>query len=340
MSAHDPENGKGCVVSDGLMKRVLRVAMALSAVIAALFVIGPYEPVDLAVRFDDSTIGANPEAYLARREAVFEDIEPGARKRIVWAGEAGAKTPLSIIYVHGFSASAEETRPVADQVAEGLGANLYFARLAGHGRGSAAMAEPSANDWMIDMAEAMAIGRALGDEVIVIATSTGGTIAALGALDDQISTRLKGITFISPNFAIKNRAAALLTFPAARHWVPMITGKTRSFPTLNASHAAHWTESYPTVALMPMAAIVKVAQTADYSVVKTPALFMYSLEDQVVDERETARIAARWGGPSTTQQVQLSVGFDPSGHVIAGDIMSPAGTAPAVSAILGWARGL
>lgn len=340
MSAHDQKNGEGCIVADGAVKRVLRGAMGLSAAVAALFVLGPYEPVDLAVRFDDSSIGVDPDAYLARREAVFDDIESGARKRIIWAGQAGAKTPLSIIYLHGFSASAEETRPVADQVAQGLGANLYFARLAGHGRRPAAMALPLANDWMVDMAEAMAIGRALGDEVIVISTSTGGTIAALGALDDQIAARLKGIAFISPNFAIKNRAAALLTFPAARYWVPMITGKTRSFPTLNEGHAAHWTESYPTVALMPMAAIVKEARMADYSGVKTPALFIYSLEDQVVDEYETARIAARWGAKTTTRQLQLGAGIDPLGHVIAGDIISPAGTEPAVSAILGWARGL
>ena len=95
-------------------------------------------------------------------EQQFPDIRPGAAKRILWAGEKGARTPLAIVYIHGFSGSAEEIRPVPDEVARTLGANLYFSRLAGHGRRPAAMAEPDAGDWIEDMAEAMAIGRRLG----------------------------------------------------------------------------------------------------------------------------------------------------------------------------------
>ena len=87
-----------------------------------------------------------------------------AAKRIVWAGAAGQKTPLAVIYVHGFSASAEEIRPVPDEVAKALGANLFYTRLAGHGRSGDAMAEPLAGDWIEDMAEAMAILQKLSGE--------------------------------------------------------------------------------------------------------------------------------------------------------------------------------
>ncbi|WP_371169832.1 alpha/beta hydrolase [Aliiroseovarius sp. 2305UL8-7] len=322
------------------MKRVLRVAMGVAAIAAAAFVIGPYEPVDLAASFDDSAVTLDPDTYLKTREAVFDDLVPTAEKRIVWARASGAKTPVSIVYMHGFSANAEEIRPVPDQVAEGLGANLYFARLAGHGRSPEAMAGPTVNDWMIDMAEAMAVGRAIGDQVILISTSTGGTIAALGALDADISRGLKGVTFISPNFAIKNPASVLLTFPAARHWVPLLTGATRGFEPLNDAQAANWTENYPTAALFPMAAIVKAARQADYSSLTVPALFIYSPQDQVVDAAKTTEVAARWGGPVTTSQFQASDAVEPSAHVIAGDIVSPAGTAPTVATILDWARGL
>ena len=46
------------------------------------------------------------------------------------------------------AATSEEVRPLPEDVAKSLGANLYFTRLAGHGRGDLPMSEPSMNDWM------------------------------------------------------------------------------------------------------------------------------------------------------------------------------------------------
>ncbi len=186
------------------------------------------------------------------------------------------------------------------------------------------------NDWIVDLAEAMEIGRAIGDEVIVIANSTGGgALAALGTLDGEVAARLKGIAFLSPNFRIKDPPAArLLTLPLARDYLPRIVGETRSFAVRNAAHAQFWTESYPTVALLPMAAMVKAARDADYSGVEIPALFLYSPEDQVIDGgAEVARVAARWGGgPVRVEEVAppQEGGMDVNNHVIAGgDVMSP-----------------
>lgn len=322
------------------MKGPLRTAMGVSAVVAALFVIGPYEPVDLNVQFDEAAIGPDPEAYLAQREAVFDDLVNGAEKQIVWAGEAGQKTPLSVVYIHGFSATHQEISPAQQLVAEGLGANLYNARLAGHGRSAEAMAGPTVNDWMVDFAEAMAIGRAIGEEVLIIATSTGGTVTALGMFDDAASKAVKGITFISPNFGIKDSKAALLTFPAARHWVPLAVGSTRGFTPINDAQAKYWTESYPTTALMPMAAMVKVAANSGYGIVDVPALFIYSNEDQVVSADATEKVAAGWGGIVYRHVVSSAAVDDPMAHVLAGDIVSPNGTDPTVAKILDWARGL
>lgn len=322
------------------MRGVLRAAMGVSAIVAALFVIGPYEPVDLEVQFDEAAIGPDPDAYLAQREAVFDDLIEGTEKQIVWAGEAGQKTHLSVVYIHGFSASHQEISPVQQRVAEGLGANLYNTRLAGHGRSSEAMKGPTVNDWMVDFAEAMAIGRAIGDEVLIIATSTGGTIAALGMFDEAASRGVKGITFISPNFGINHSAAPLLTFPAARHWVPLLTGATRGFTPMNDAQAKYWTESYPTTALMPMAAMVKVAANSGYGIVDVPALFIYAKEDQVVSADATEAVAANWGGIVHRHVVDPAPGLDPMGHVLAGDIVSPNGTDPTVAKILDWARGL
>lgn len=316
-----------------------RVFLALGVAAGGLFLFGPREPVDLAQRFNarETQIAGDPDRYLAARESVFDDIVPGLEKRIVWAGEPGEKTAISVVYLHGFSASSEEIRPVPDRVAAGLGANLYFARLAGHGRGGAAMAGPSVADWAVDLDEALAIGEAIGGRVLIIATSTGATLASVAAQDPERARPLAGLVLISPNFRIANPAAVLLTWPAARAWVPLITGPERAFTPANAAQAAYWSERYPVAALFPMAAMVRAVRGLDFAKVTTPTLFIYSPDDQVVDASETARLLAGWGGGPEAISVAPGVGVDAAAHVIAGDIMSPANTGATVDQILAWA---
>lgn len=321
----------------GLLAKLLLVLILL---LAGLLVLGPREPVDREISFDDNALGDDIDAYLAQAELAFPNIRDGVRKRVVWAGEAAVKTPLSIVYLHGFSATSEEVRPLPDALAQELGANLYFARLAGHGQDGAAMAGPSAGDWLEDTAEALAIGRRLGDEVIVMATSTGATLAALAALDPELSRDVKAMVLISPNFGIANRASALLTLPFARYWVPLVAGSERSFEPVNERHAQYWTTRYPVAALFPMAALVRTAARQDYSGVTVPALFVLSDADSVVRPDISRRIAAGWGGGAPVHAVTMGPGDDPSAHVIAGDILSPGQTAPLVGAIQDWLRGL
>ena len=99
--------------------------------VAGLFAFAPREPLDL-------------DSYLRDREAVVGGITPGTEKRILWAGAAGARTDWAVVYLHGFSATSEEIRPVPDRVAAGLGANLYFTRLAGYGLATAVLTWPFA----------------------------------------------------------------------------------------------------------------------------------------------------------------------------------------------------
>ncbi|MDA5094273.1 alpha/beta fold hydrolase [Aliiroseovarius sp. KMU-50] len=319
-----------------MMRRLGTFIVFLAGLIGVAIWIGPYESVALDAPFDEAMLGSDVDSYLADREAVFDDLEAGAEKRVVWSGEAGVKTPLSIVYVHGFSASSEEIRPVPDRIAADLGANLYFARLAGHGRGGDAMAGPVVNDWMIDMAEAMAIGRTLGERVVVIGTSTGGTLAAMMAQDPEMSRDVAGVVFVSPNFRIKAGLARLLTWPGARYWLPLLAGETREFAPQNEDHAKHWTQRYPSAALFPMAALVQAAREADYAGVKIPALFYFSPQDQVVDAAAARGVATKWGGTVEVTEVAPGEGIDPYNHVIAGNILSPGGTEDAVQGILHW----
>ncbi|MDV7144499.1 alpha/beta hydrolase [Tropicimonas sp. TH_r6] len=311
--------------------------LGLLLVIGALFLFGPREPVDRDISFAADTLGDNLDDWLAKQEADVPNLRPEAVKRIQWAGEPGATTPLSIIYLHGFSASAEEIRPVPDKVAETLGANLFFTRLTGHGRDGDAMAEATAGDWIEDMAEALAIGRRLGERVLVISTSTGGTLAALAATDPDLSDGLAGVVFVSPNFALQNPKAGMLTLPLARYWLPHLVGPERGFEPLNDAHAAHWTTRYPTTAVLPMMALVEHVDGLDLSAATVPALFVYSEQDQVVSPEKTAEAMAAWGGPTEVSLRVMGPEDDPSSHVISGDSLSPGQTEETARIIADWA---
>lgn len=320
-----------------ILRNIVLFLLALGG-LAYLF--GPYEDVSLTANFDESLLDQGVAAHFATVEARHDNITPGVEKQVIWAADAEAKTPWAVLYLHGFSATSREIRPVPESVAVGLGANLILTRLQGHGQDGAALADATVQGWMQDVAEGLAVARRIGDRVLIIATSTGGTLATAAVLDDTLKQRVAGVVMVSPNFGIQNPLAPLLTFPAARYWLPMLAGKDRAFEPRNDGQAKYWTTAYPSVAVLPMAALVKKVSQLDVSEAGVPAFFFYAPEDQVVRSDLTGEIAARWGGPVKTLHPELGAEDDPYAHVIAGDIMSPGQTSSAVTAILDWAKEL
>ena len=300
------------------------------------WVFGPREPADTTISFDPASLPDDLDAYLADAEAQVPNLRDGAQKRIVWAGAPGARTDHAIIYLHGFSASSEEIRPVPDRLASALGANLYFTRLSGHGRDGAAMAEPSVKDWASDLGEALAIGRRIGRNVIVLATSTGATLASVAAVDAALSRNVQAHIYVSPNFGVNDPRASLLLWPFARYWVPLVAGAERAFEPQNANHARYWTTRYPTVAAMPMQALVALSNRQDYGQAAVPALFLLSDADTIVRPDISRKIAGQWAAGADVVPVETGPGDDPNAHLIAGDILSPGQTDAAVATILDW----
>ena len=319
-----------------MMRWLLRALLALALLLGAGLILAPREPVEMPPPFDDAALEGGIDAYLAAREARHDDIRPDSHKRVIWAGAPETRTPLALVYLHGFSASSQEIRPVPDRVARAFGANLVYTRFRGHGRDGDAMAGATASDWLADAAEALAVARAAGDRVVILATSTGATVATLALSDPALRDRVAGAILVSPNFGIDNPLAPLLTWSGARHWLPLIAGDRRSFAPRNPEQAAEWTTEYPTVAVFPMAALVARARALDPGTIPVPALFYYSDHDTVVRPDLTDGVLARWGGPATRIAPSLAGGDDPDAHVVAGDIMSPGNTGPAAEAMIDW----
>ena len=217
-----------------------------------------------------------------------------------------------------------------------LGANLYYARLAGHGRDGDAMAESSVNAWINDCAEAMAIGRAIGDRVVVIATSTGAAIATWAATRPDLSDRVAAMILISPNYGVQAGGAFILTMPWGKQIAEMVMGKERSFPVENELHGKLWTSRYPSSAILPMAAMTELARESPVERSTIPALFIFSPNDKIIRPDLIREVAARWGARHELAPIEQS--GDPSNHVIAGDALSPATTDTLADRIDAWIK--
>jgi len=283
---------------------------------------------------------AGLSAWLAAREAGVAHLRPEAARQVIWAGAAGQKTKLALVYLHGFSAAAPEVRPLPDLVAAGLGANLHFARLTGHGADSAAMAAGRAGLWRADVAEALAIGRLIGERVVVMASSMGGALAVLAAAEPGTARDLAGLVLIAPAFRLRARGSGLLGLPGARSWLPWLIGAERATPPRSAGHDAAWTLRYGVPVLAELGQVVARAARLDPARIKVPALVLLSEDDRVVDSAATVARARRWGAPCRLVEVAPGPGDDPSAHVLAGDILSPGLTAPLAAQATDWILGL
>ena len=327
-----------------VLRWVIGIGVGLWLTMLVLDWIGPTEPVTLSAAAPDLPPLVALDAWLAAREAAVPALRADAAKRIVWAADPGARTDWAVVYIHGFSASLGELRPVPDRVAAALGANLFYTRLAGHGRDGPAMAEATVADWVADTAEALAVGRALGERVLVIATSTGATLAALAAHDPDMAADVAGLVLVSPNFRLAGWPGRVIEWPRARDWGPLLVGETRGFTPRNPDHGRYWTQHYPTVAVAPMGALTRAVRSLDPAAVAVPALFVVHERDRIVDVPAALEQAAGWGrgtgARAEVARVSLLPGDDPAGHVVAGDVLSPGGTAPLVARILGWVAGL
>ncbi len=299
----------------------MRRWLFLASPMLLLVLLGPRTSLD--ERWVEPELGDDVQAYLERAEHGIPDLREEARKSVVWLDpETRARTPLAVVYLHGFSADRHEVDPLVHRVAQRLAANAFFTRLAGHGRSAAAMGEVSAEDWLDDAAEALAIGRTIGERVVLMGTSTGGTLATWVASRPEARADLAALVLMSPNYGPRDPASQLLLWPWGGAIARAFQGAERCFEPVNAEQAQHWTECYPTRALLPMMALTERAWTLDGDLVTTPVLTLYSDQDLVVDPD---RIVARHGRFESVRSRLVPVSVSPTGayHVLAGDILSP-----------------
>src|SRR4030095_12782087 len=118
------------------------------------------------------------DKYISSKESQHK-IKPENEARVVWFNDSSKqKTEYAIVYLHGFSASREEGAPIHRDIAKEFGCNLYLSRLAEHGLDTVdPLRKLTVDKYWESAKEALAIGKELGNKVILIGTSTGATNA-------------------------------------------------------------------------------------------------------------------------------------------------------------------
>jgi len=265
-------------------------------------------------------------AWLAAREAETGVTDTAMTKRVVFA-DGVVRTPYSVVYLHGFSASRQETAPLSEAVARALGANLFEARLHGHGLTGKALGKASARDWLADAIEAMEIGSRLGDSVIVIGTSTGGTLGAWLAANASQRRAMRALVLISPNFGPRDGNAAYLTWPWASVVLPLFMPD-RQWSPRNDEQRLYWNVRYPIQALFPMQALVEHVRDRSLDGYAIPTLTFFNTDDQVIDVARMFTWLDALDSASTApvQRVQVLPTQGEDGHVLAGRIVAPSQT--------------
>jgi pimeloyl-ACP methyl ester carboxylesterase len=191
--------------------KIFKISLGIIILFAVFYILGPTMP---EPDFNTSLpkISDSVEKYVDSVEYESK-VRPGNEARIIWASDTlKIRTEYVLLYLHGFAASWHEGYPANADFSKRYGCNAYFARLTSQGLIS--------DNPLIDMTPsklyesaklALVIARQLGDKVIIMGTSTGGTLGLMLASD--FPDMVYGLILYSPNIRIKQKTSFLLSRP-------------------------------------------------------------------------------------------------------------------------------
>lgn len=200
--------------------------------------------------------------------------------RTVWFHKEPKVTEFSVVYLHGFAGSYRDGYPVNFQVAEALGANLYLARLAGHGLVPSEALENFSPETAWESAkEALMIGSKMGKKVILLSTSTGGTLAL--KLAATYPEKVYALINLSPNIEDDVDLAFLLESPWGYELAQLVAlGDKREINHERKIAAQYWDTVYPSQALVDLQILLESTMKKDiFEKITSPVLTLYYYEN-------------------------------------------------------------
>jgi pimeloyl-ACP methyl ester carboxylesterase len=263
------------------MKTLLKVLGIIVALLVLVYMLGPRA----ASPQMDVSIPEVPGALEALEASVVEHekqlpLKPDNEARILWADSAYQKTEYCLVYLPGFTATYMEGDPLHRMFAERYGCNLYLARLHGHGLiTDNPLIDFSADSLMASASRALAIGRQLGDKVILMSTSTGSTLSiVLAALFPE---QIDALITYSPNIRIADPSAVMLSKPWGLQIARAVVGdKFRSYEASD-SFQQYWYTRYRLEGLAGLQRMVESTMTAStFKQVDQPFFLGYYYKDE------------------------------------------------------------
>ncbi|MEI6264875.1 MAG: alpha/beta fold hydrolase [Sphingobacteriia bacterium] len=262
--------------------RFLKIIIGIVAVLAIVYLIGPspakpnYNNALIEIPSEPTAL----EKFIATKEASHK-IKPNNEARIVWANDSlKQKTKYAIVYLHGFSASQEEGNPVHREIARQFGCNLYLSRLSQHGIDTTeTLMNMTAENLWESAKESYAIGKAIGDTVILMGTSTGGTLALMLAANFP---EVGGLVLYSPNIAINDPNAWLLNNPWGLQIARAVKKSNyihieKSIPQYNQ----YWNHHYRLEATVQLEELLETSMThQNFEKIKQPTLVLYYYKNE------------------------------------------------------------
>ena len=307
------------------MKIFLSFVAVIVAALVIVYLIGP-KP---AKPKYDTQLPTLPEladlpAYITQQEAKHK-VKPGNEAEIVWADSTKSQSEYAIVYLHGFSASKEEGNPAYNYLAKALHANMYLARLADHGLDTVAPMQYLTADRLWESAkQAYAIGKRLGKKVILVGTSTGGTLALqLAATYPDVNS----LVLMSPNIAINDPNAWLLNNPWGLQIARKVTGGDESkVDGRKPAYKKFWYTNYRLESVVALEELLETSMNKElFEKVKQPVLLLYYFkseteQDPVVKVDAMLQMFDELGTP-TTQKQKIAIP-NAGNHVIGSSITS------------------
>lgn len=311
------------------MKKILRILGVVILFVIVVYFLGP-KPPKAELSKDLPSISAsigNVERYVEDYDAGLK-IKPDNESRIIWANDSvKERTDYCVLYLHGFSASYYEGFPANVEFSKYFGCNAYFPRLASHGIES--------EDQLIDMTpdrlwesakEALMVARLLGRKVIIMSTSTGGTLGLKLASD--FPEYVDGLILYSPNIQINNGTAFLLSKPWGLQIGRKAIGGTHRTTNedFGSKDCMYWNCKYRVEAIVFLQQLVEeTMKKSTFKNVSTPVFLGYYYKDEA-NQDPTVRVDAMlkmFDELGTGSDAKVKVAFPEAGsHVIACELTS------------------
>lgn len=270
---------------------------------------------------------AQLEADLAASEAAEPGIKPGCEAKIVWADSTQkVKTPVVMLYLHGFGASREEGAPVHEHLAARFGCNLFLARMDEHGadEGDGNMAELTADSYVESAERALSIAQQLGDTVVIVATSAGG---ALGLFLASRHPEIRALVTWSPCIRLFSGLSGVMAGPWGLKIAQTVRGGNfNDYPYKKPVMAKYWTNHQRFEGIVQFATFLETAMVPEtFAKVKCPVFVGYYYKDEEHQDKlvSVAAMQKMFGELGTAPSQKREVAFPNAGdHIIASPIVS------------------